>query len=148
MNTQAKTDEADEGNPLGRVLKIYQDNPEADVETLELKLDEAILREVSALETFLSTIKVFSAIAPLLGLLGTVVGMIETFQLITLFGTGDPKLMASGISKALVTTMLGLIVAIPLTLLHSLVQSRAKSIAEVIEERSAGMVARRAEASS
>ena len=147
VNTQVKSDEADEGNPLGRVLKIYQDNPEADVETLELKLDEAILREVSALETFLSTIKVFSAIAPLLGLLGTVVGMIETFQLITLFGTGDPKLMASGISKALVTTMLGLIVAIPLTLLHSLVQSRAKSIAEVIEERSAGMVARRAEAS-
>jgi biopolymer transport protein ExbB len=148
VNAQAKSDTADENNPLGRVMKIYQDNPESDVETLELKLDEAILREVSALETFLSTIKVFSAIAPLLGLLGTVVGMIETFQLITLFGTGDPKLMASGISKALVTTMLGLIVAIPLTLLHSLVQSRAKSIAEVIEERSAGIVARRAEAAS
>lgn len=148
VNAQAKSDDADESNPLGRVMKIYQDNPESDVETLELKLDEAILREVSALETFLSTIKVFSAIAPLLGLLGTVVGMIETFQLITLFGTGDPKLMASGISKALVTTMLGLIVAIPLTLLHSLVQSRAKSIAEVIEERSAGIVARRAEAAS
>lgn len=148
VNSQAKSDTASEGNPLGRVLKIYQDNPEADVETLELKLDEAILREISGLETFLSTIKVFSAIAPLLGLLGTVTGMIETFQMITLFGTGDPKLMAGGISEALVTTMLGLVVAIPLTLLHSLVQSRAKSVAEVIEEQSAGMVARRAEASA
>ncbi len=145
---QAKSDTADEGNPLGRVLKIYQDNPDADVETLELKLDEAILREVSSLETFLSTIKVFAAIAPLLGLLGTVTGMIETFQMITLFGAGDPKLMAGGISEALVTTMLGLMVTIPLTLFHSLVQSRAKSIAEVIEEQSTGMVARRAEASS
>ena len=148
VNSQAKSNTASEGNPLGRVLKIYQDNPEADVETLELKLDEAILREISGLETFLSTIKVFSAIAPLLGLLGTVTGMIETFQMITLFGTGDPKLMAGGISEALVTTMLGLVVAIPLTLLHSLVQSRAKSVAEVIEEQSAGMVARRAEASA
>jgi len=145
---QAKSDSADEGNPLGRVLKIYQDNPDADVETLELKLDEVILREVSSLETWLSTIKVFSAIAPLLGLLGTVTGMIETFQMITLFGAGDPKLMAGGISEALVTTMLGLMVAIPLTLFHSLVQSRARSIAEVIEEQSAGMVARRAEASA
>jgi len=135
-------------NPLGRVMKVYEDNPDADAETLELRLDEAILREVPKLEKGLTTIKVFSVIAPLLGLLGTVTGMIETFQMITLFGTGDPKLMAGGISEALVTTMLGLIVAIPLTFLHSLVSSRSKGIAEVIEEQSAGMVARRAEAAT
>ena len=93
-----------------------------------------------------STIKVLGAIAPLLGLLGTVTGMIETFQMITLFGTGDPKLMAGGISEALVTTMLGLFVAIPLTFLHAVVQGRSKAITEVLEEQSAGMVARRAEA--
>ena len=137
---------ANTNNPLGRVMKVYEDNPAVDVETLELKLDEAILREVPKLEAWLSTIKVFSAIAPLLGLLGTVTGMIETFQMITLFGTGDPKLMAGGISEALVTTMLGLIVAIPLTFLHAVVQSRSKNITEVLEEQSAGMVARRAEA--
>ena len=95
-------------NPLGRVLKVYEDNPEADAEALELKLDEAILREQSGVEEFLWAVKVVSVAAPLMGLLGTVTGMINTFQAITLFGTGDPKLMAGGISEALVTTMLGL----------------------------------------
>ncbi len=148
VGEQAGSSTVSRDNPLGRVMKVYADNPETDVESLELKLDEAILREVPKLEAWLSTIKVFSAIAPLLGLLGTVTGMIETFQLITLFGAGDPKLMASGISEALVTTMLGLIVAIPLTFLHAIVQGRSKGITEVLEEQSAGMVARRAEASA
>lgn len=148
VNAQVGASEISEDNPLGRVMKVYENNRSADVETLELKLDEAILREVPRLEAWLPTIKVFAAIAPLLGLLGTVTGMIETFQMITLFGTGDPKLMAGGISEALVTTMLGLIVAIPLTFLHAVVQGRSKSITEVLEEQSAGMVARRAEAAA
>jgi biopolymer transport protein ExbB len=126
-------------------MKAYEDNKEHDVETVELKLDEAVLREVPKLERGLTTVKVLSVISPLLGLLGTVTGMIETFQMITLFGTGDPKMMASGISEALVTTMLGLIVAIPLTFLHSLLADRSKGVTEVLEEQATGMIARRAE---
>ena len=135
----------DPDNPLGRVLASYEENREVDVETLELKLDEAILRESSQLEKFLWALKVVGVVAPLLGLLGTVTGMIRTFQLITLFGTGDPKMMASGISEALVTTMLGLCVAIPMVLLHALVASSSRSIVDVLNEQAAGLVARRAE---
>lgn len=143
---QLKSDEPKENNPLGRILKVHQDNQEADTETLELKLDEAILKEVPKLETWQGAIKVIAAVAPLLGLLGTVTGMIVTFQAITLFGTGDPKLMAGGISQALVTTVLGLTVAIPLVLLHSVVASRSKALIEVLEEQSAGIIAKQAEA--
>ena len=113
-----------------------------DNETLGLKLDEAILREAPLLEKWQGWIKVLAAVAPLLGLLGTVVGMIRTFQAITLFGTGDPKLMAGGISQALVTTVLGLTVAIPLVLLHSLVAGRSRTLVEILEEHSAGIIAR------
>ncbi len=132
-------------DPLARVLEVYEHHPEADTDTLELKLDEAVLRETPRLERGITTIRVLSVIAPLLGLLGTVTGMIRTFQMITLFGTGDPKLMAGGISEALVTTMLGLIVAIPLTFLASLLRDRAKELTEILEERAAGMVAERCE---
>jgi biopolymer transport protein ExbB len=132
-------------NPLGRILRIYETNPEVETETMELKLDEAIMRESSRLERFLWVIKIGAVVAPLLGLLGTVTGMIRTFQAITLFGTGDPKLMAGGISEALVTTMLGLCVAIPLVLLHSWLRSMSKKVVGVLEEQSAGIVARRAE---
>lgn len=145
IKRQLKRDTASEGNALGRVLKVYEDNPGQDVEALELKLDEAILRETSPLETGLALIKVLYVVAPLLGLLGTVVGMIVTFQQITLFGTGDPRMMAGGISMALVTTVQGLIVAIPLTILHSLLQSRARSLIQILEEQSAGIIARVAE---
>ena len=132
-------------NPLGRVLAAYEENRDVDVETLELKLDEVILRESSKLERFLWALKVVGVVAPLLGLLGTVTGMIRTFQLITLFGTGDPKMMASGISEALVTTMLGLCVAIPMVLLHAVVASSSRSIVEVLNEQAGGLIARRAE---
>jgi biopolymer transport protein ExbB len=142
---QLKSDEPKENNPLGRILKVHYDNPDADTETLELKLDEAILKEVPKLETWQGAIKVIAAVAPLLGLLGTVTGMIVTFQAITLFGTGDPKLMAGGISQALVTTVLGLTVAIPLVLLHSVVASRSKALIEVLEEQSAGIIAKQSE---
>ena len=140
IGRQLKSTEPDQGNPLGRVMTVYSDNPDADVETLELKLDEAILRETSPMETGLSFIKVLYVVAPLLGLLGTVVGMIATFQMITLFGTGDPRMMAGGISTALVTTVLGLVVAIPLTILHSFLQGKAKALIQA-----AGIIARLAE---
>jgi biopolymer transport protein ExbB len=145
LRGQLKSDTASEKNPLGRILKVYQENQHIDTETLELKLDEAILRETPRLEQGQGWIKVIAAVAPLLGLLGTVVGMIRTFQAITLFGTGDPKLMAGGISQALVTTVLGLVVAIPLVFLHSLVSGRSRSMIEVLEEQSAGMIARHSE---
>ena len=132
-------------NPLGRVLQAYQQNKNVDVETLELKLDEAIMRETPALERGLTVIKIISAVAPLLGLLGTVTGMILTFQAITLFGTGDPRMMANGISQALITTVLGLTVAIPTLLLHSLVAGMSKRVIHVLEEQSAGIVAVHAE---
>jgi biopolymer transport protein ExbB len=144
MRKQLKS-ETSKNNPLGRVMSIYSDNPEIDIETLELKLDEAILRESAPLETGLSFIKVLYVVAPLLGLLGTVVGMIATFQMITLFGTGDPRMMAGGISTALVTTVLGLVVAIPLTLFHAFLQGKSKALIQVLEEQAAGIVARLAE---
>ena len=145
INSQLQNTEASKGNALGRVMSVYSDAPDIDIETLELKLDEAILRETAPIESGLSFIKVLYVVAPLLGLLGTVVGMIDTFQQITLFGTGDPRMMAGGISTALVTTVLGLVVAIPLTILHSLLQSRARSLIQVLEEQAAGIIARMAE---
>jgi biopolymer transport protein ExbB len=132
-------------NPLGRVLAVYSEQTGADTETLELKLDEAILRETAPIEKGLGFIRVLFVVAPLLGLLGTVVGMIATFQMITLFGSGDPRMMAGGISTALVTTVLGLVVAIPLTLAHSYLQGQARALVQVLEEQAAGMVARLAE---
>ena len=132
-------------NPLGRILGVYEEHRSGNVDALALKLDEAIMREAPALERYQGILKVFAAVAPLLGLLGTVVGMIITFQQLTLFGTGDPKLMAGGISQALMTTVLGLVVAIPLVLLHSVVSSTSHALVEVLEEQSAGLIARRAE---
>jgi biopolymer transport protein ExbB len=142
---QKGREEVDRNNPLGRILGVYEDNKATDVETLELKLDEVIMKETSNLQRLLWAVKVVSVVAPLMGLLGTVTGMIQTFQAITLFGTGDPKMMASGISEALVTTMLGLIVAIPLVLLHAMVANSSKSVIQILEEQAAGLIARRAE---
>ncbi len=142
-----KPDAPKKGNPLGRVLMAYHENQDADVETLELKLDDAILKEMPRLEWGLNTVKVLAAVAPLMGLLGTVTGMIIVFQQITLFGTGDPKLMAGGISQALVTTVLGLCAAIPLLLLHSLASGQSRSVVQILEEQATGLVARHAEGS-
>ncbi len=147
VNSQRKNPTPSDDNPLGRVLKVYDENKDVDVETLELKLGEAILGETPRLTRNITLIQVISVVAPLTGLLGTVIGMIETFQAITLFGAGDPKTMASGISKALMTTVLGLCVAIPTTLLHALVNARSKSVIHVIEEQSAGIIADHAEKS-
>ncbi|RUP81277.1 energy transducer TonB [Alteromonas sp. KS69] len=147
VNKQLKSKEVKTNNPLGRVLKVRDEHPNADVEALELHLTEAILGEVPKLGRNLTIIKIISVVAPLMGLLGTVTGMINTFQAITLFGTGDPKLMAGGISTALVTTVLGLVVAIPMTLLYAMLNTRSKNIVYILQEQASGVIAERAERS-
>lgn len=148
VNSQLKSDKANTNNPLGRVLKIHEDNPQMDSETLELKLSEGILRETPKLESGLTLLKIIAAIAPLMGLLGTVTGMIVTFQAITIFGAGDPKAMAGGISGALITTVLGLLVAIPVVLLHTIVNGRAQRIIHILNEQTTGIIAEHTESSS
>ena len=138
-------DNPSSNNPLGRVLLAYHENKNIDVESLELKMGEAVLREVPKLSRLNTLIKVISVVAPLLGLLGTVIGMIVTFQSITLFGTGDPKLMAGGISQALITTMLGLCVAIPTVFLHSMMAGQSRRIIETLEGQATGFVAEASE---
>lgn len=145
VRAQQKSRDASTDNSLGRVLSVADANHDADVESLELLLDEAILKETTTLDRYLWVVRTVSVVAPLLGLLGTVTGMIRTFQAITLFGTGDPRLMAGGISEALVTTMLGLCVAIPLLLLHALVTSGARRINDVLDQQAAGMVVLRSQ---
>jgi biopolymer transport protein ExbB len=145
VRLQQRSQDIKTSNPLGRVLEVHSKNPQADTETLERKLDEAILRESARLNRGLWAVKVVSVVSPLLGLLGTVTGMIQTFQTMMLFGTGDPKLMAGGISEALVTTMLGLMVAIPLVLLHSFMSSMCRRMVEVLEQQTTGIIARRRE---
>ncbi len=131
-------------NPLGRVLKVGASHMKETIDRLELKLAESIMAERPSIERGISFVKIVSVVAPLAGLLGTVTGMIVTFQQITLFGTGDPKIMAGGISQALVTTVLGLVVAIPTTLAHSFLQSSARSVVDVLEEQATGIVAEKA----
>ncbi|MBT1450391.1 MotA/TolQ/ExbB proton channel family protein [Glaciecola sp. XM2] len=145
VNRQLKSDTFKDNNPLGRIMMVKDKYPNADTESLELHLTEAILGEVPKLSRFLTIIKIISVVAPLMGLLGTVTGMINTFQAITLFGTGDPKLMAGGISQALVTTVLGLVVAIPTTLLYAMLNTRSKNIVYILQEQASGVIAERAE---
>lgn len=133
-------------NPLGRVLAVQADFAGRDFSSLELAADEAVMRELPKLERLQDTVRLLAGVAPLLGLLGTVTGMIETFQAITLFGTGDPKLMAGGISQALMTTVLGLVVAVPLLFLHSLIVARSRSIVQRLDQQSAGLLAGLSEA--
>ena len=147
VRAQSGSKTLDVRNPLGRVLKVGEENFSKDIDTLELKLAEAIMAERPSIERGIGAVRIISVVAPLAGLLGTVTGMIVTFQMITLYGTGDPKLMAGGISQALVTTVLGLLVAIPTTLLHSFAASSAKGIISVLEEQSTGILAERAEGS-
>jgi len=139
-------DRPNKNNPLGRVLMVYEADKSMDIETLELKLGEAILLETPSLERFLTLLKIIATVAPLGGLLGTVTGMITVFQAITLFGTGDPQIMAGGISGALVTTVLGIVVAIPTILFHTIVKSRSDNVIHILEEQATGIIARRAEA--
>ena len=129
-------------NPLGRVLSVLGPNPQlSDLETLELRLDEAVMQEVPQLEKGQGLLKLLAAVAPLLGLLGTVTGMIVTFQAITQSGGGDSRLMADGISQALVTTVEGLVVAIPLLFLHSVLSARSKGVVQLLEQQCVGLLA-------
>ncbi len=148
MSSQAKNLHQAGNNPLGRIIKVAHDHPNVDVEGLELKLGEAIMKETPKLSALLPFLKIIAVVAPLLGLLGTVTGMIITFQAITLYGAGDPKLMAGGISTALVTTVLGLCVAIPMVFLHTLVASRARRLTQILQEEAIGMLSERAEQQS
>ncbi len=137
VKQQQLASEVQEDNPLGRLIDSAKTHQNASRDALALHLDETIHQETSRLHFGLTTLTVFAAVSPLLGLLGTVTGMIQTFESISLFGTGDPKLMSGGISQALVTTQLGLAVAIPLLLLHSFLHGRANSIIEVLDEKGA-----------
>lgn len=145
VNSQLKSDEVKDNNPLGRVLMAKEKHKKLGSEGLELKLAESILKEVPSLTRSITFIKIISVVAPLLGLLGTVTGMIVTFQAITLFGTGDPKLMAGGISSALMTTVLGLVVAIPTVMLYTWLNTKSKNILHILQEQAAGIIAERAE---
>lgn len=144
VSRQRKSDVAQADNPLGRVLLAGEAHANDDVETLEVKLGEAIIKERPAIQRGLPLIKIIAMVAPLMGLLGTVTGMIIVFQAITIYGAGDPKAMAGGISSALVTTVLGLIVAIPMLLCHTLLHTRARGLLHILEEQTAGLVAQRA----
>lgn len=143
VGRQLYSETVDCHNPLGRVLSVAEGHAGLDAESMELVLHEAILKERPVIEYALNLLKIIAMIAPLLGLLGTVVGMILVFQQITIFGAGDPKQMAGGISQALVTTVLGLLVAIPVLLLHTWVSASARKVMQVLEEQSAGLVALR-----
>ncbi len=136
--------EAAGDNPLSRIFAVADQN-KTDTETLELKLSEQILIERAEIDQYIWVVRLISVISPLLGLFGTIIGMINTFQAITLFGTGDPKTMAGGISEALVTTMLGLMCAIPTTFMAAALSNYSKGILAILEEQSTGMVAVRSE---
>ncbi|GGW21129.1 MotA/TolQ/ExbB proton channel family protein [Vreelandella hamiltonii] len=136
-------------NPLGRVLQRFKDMDKHQTpEALEARLDEAVLAELPRIERGQPIVKLLAAIAPLLGLLGTVTGMIVTFQAITVFGTGDPQLMAGGISQALVTTVLGLVTAVPLLFAQTALSSRSRFITQVIEGEASATLADHLEAQS
>tara|TARA_B100001989_G_scaffold185734_1_gene135381 strand:- start:206 stop:1552 length:1347 start_codon:yes stop_codon:yes gene_type:complete len=140
IDSELSSGDLKSGSPLYEINEIISDSS-LDQEKLENKI-EAVLSNVEPVyEKNLSTVKLLAAVAPLLGLLGTVIGMIETFQAITLFGTGDPKLMADGISQALVTTMLGLITAVPLLFMHNQLDTRSREIIQIIEEQAIGRIA-------
>jgi len=145
IKKQMETDQASDDNALGRVMTAYHANSGADTETLELHLGEAISNEIPRLSKGINWIKIISVVAPLLGLLGTVTGMIDVFETMSLFGTGDPKLMAGGISQALVTTVLGLVAAIPCVFLHTMTNNKSRELIQILQERATGILARKAE---
>jgi biopolymer transport protein ExbB len=126
--------------PVARVVAAGLDCYRSGREEMENALQEAILKEVPSMERFLSTLGMLAAIAPLLGLLGTVTGMIDTFYVITQHGTGDPRMMSGGISEALVTTMLGLSVAIPIMVAHTLLNRAVDNHIGQMEEKAVTLV--------
>lgn len=131
-------------NPLGRVLSTFRGDPariEDDVEIVELRISEAVLREVPLLERFQAFLRLAVAAGPLLGLIGTVIGMIITFQSITESGSSDPKLMAAGIGQAMIATVLGLGIAIPLLFANAGLSTLSRAIVQILDEQSNGLLA-------
>jgi biopolymer transport protein ExbB len=145
VSSQLKTlDRPTANNPLGRVLLAFKGDKakiEENSDVAELRITEAVLREVPKLERFQAFLRLCVAAGPLLGLIGTVVGMIITFQSITESGSSDPKLMATGIGVAMIATVLGLFVAIALLFANALLNSLSRGIVQVLDEQSAGMLA-------
>jgi biopolymer transport protein ExbB len=140
----ARLDEPRPDNPLGRVLSAVDPDPdtiEEDAEVVELRISEAVLREVPRLERFQAFLRLSVAAGPLLGLIGTVIGMIITFQSITESGSSDPRLMANGISQAMIATVLGLGIAIPLLFVNAGLASMSRSVVQILDEQSTGMLA-------
>jgi biopolymer transport protein ExbB len=131
-------------NPLGRVLATFKGDPnrtEEDAEVIELRISEAVLREVPKLERFQAFLRLAVAAGPLLGLVGTVIGMIITFQSITESGSSDPRLMATGIGQAMIATVLGLGIAIPLLFMNAGLASLSRTVVQTLDEQSTGLLA-------
>ena len=131
-------------NALGRVLLSFKGDGgkiEEDSEVAELRISEAVMKEVPNLERFQPFLRLAVAAGPLLGLVGTVVGMIITFQSITESGSSDPKLMANGIGQAMIATVLGLGIAVPLLFAGALLNSLSRSIVQILDEQSTGILA-------
>jgi biopolymer transport protein ExbB len=140
----AHLDQPSSGNPLGRVLLAFPGDPariEEQAEIAELRISEAVLREIPRLERYQAFLRLAVAAGPLLGLIGTVVGMIVTFQSITESGSSDPKLMANGIGQAMIATVLGLGIAIPLLFANAWLVSLSKFVVQTLDEQSAGLLA-------
>jgi len=135
-------------NPLGRMLHAANGDGKRDMsndtpELAELRISESVLREVPKLERFQAFLRLAVAAGPLLGLIGTVIGMILTFQSITASGTSDPKLMAHGIGMAMIATVLGLGIAIPLLFVNAGLAALSRSVVHVLEEQSTSILANR-----
>ena len=126
---------------VARVMKAGLDKAGAPADIFEESLHEAALAELPGLERFLSTIAVLATVAPLLGLLGTVTGMISAFDTITAYGTSDPRLLSGGISEALVTTEIGLVIAIPVLLVHGFLSAKVDRITSDLEQASSRVIA-------
>lgn len=140
----ANLDRPTTDNPLGRILSTFKGTrmPAGEAaEVVELRITETVLRELPPIQRFQPFLKLAVAAGPLLGLVGTVIGMIVTFQAITESGSGDPKIMADGIGQAMMATVMGLGIAIPLLFLNSLLQARSKKIVQVLDEQSTGLLA-------
>src|SRR5690606_4182393 len=145
VSKQLKTlDNPQPNNPLGRVLLAFKGDRskiEENSDVAELRITEAVLKEVPKLERFQPFLRLCVAAGPLLGLIGTVWGMILTFQSITESGSSDPKLMATGIGIAMIATVLGLGIAIPLLFANALLNSLSRGMVQILDEQSAGMLA-------
>jgi biopolymer transport protein ExbB len=144
IRRQMSTSKPDLNNPLGRILSVFNESKADDPETLGLRMDETLMRERPVLQARLGLLKVLSLVAVLLGLVGTVVGVMNTFQSMNLFG-GGTNLIANGISAALVTTWLGLLVATVLLFCQGLLEARSGVLMHILEEQSANILAARAE---